>query len=248
MDTYSSHLVVAEVATQLGVSPQRVRALLAGGDLTGQLIGKVWLIDPDSLARYRHVRQPRAGRALAPTTAWAALLTSFADDASDELIQAFHIVDERRSRLRALRERDVDDWRWLARRRATAHRYATRPSYLTRIAADPDVIPAGLTAGTRLELASGAETVDVYVDARTAERLTSTYRLRPAAPARASATNVTLRTINITNPVQLAAIRHRGPSELLTAVDMLEDRDTRTAAAGRELLSDLLHQARLAAR
>ena len=238
----SSHLVVADAAAQLGVSPQRIRALLAVGDLTGQLVGRVWLIDPDSLASYRHVRQPGAGRALAPATAWAALLTTFAADTTDELVRTFHIVDERRARLLSLRERDVDDWRWLARRRATVHRYATRAAYITRIAGDTAVIPAGLTASNRLGLTPSADAFDAYVDAAAAERLTTDYRLRADG-----AGNLTLRTINVSDPDQLAAIHRRRLPDLVHAVDLLEDRDTRTAAIGRDLLFELIRQARLAA-
>lgn len=238
----SSHLTVADAADQLGVSLQRVRALLAVGDLTGERVGRVWLIDPNSLANYRHVRQPGAGRALAPATAWAALLTSFAADTTDELVNAFQIVDERRVRLRALRERDADDWRWLARRRATVHRFDTRPAYLSRIATDPDVSPAGLAASTPRGLASGAETFDAYVDSATAERLAAEYRLRADG-----AGNLTLRTISVSSPAQLAAIRRQPLPELAIAVDLLEDRDPRTAAAGRDLLTELLRRVRLAA-
>ena len=56
-----------------------------------------------------------------------------------------------------------------------------------------------------------------------------------------------LRTINISSPVQLAAIRRRRLPDLFHAIDLLEDRVTRAAAAGRDLLTELLCQARLAA-
>ncbi len=243
MNTRGIHIVVADAADQLGVSPQRVRALLASGELRGERVGDVWLIDPDSLANYRHVRQPRAGRALAPPTAWAALLTSFATDTTSELVKAFGIVGERRARLRALRARDVDDWRWLARRRATVNRYATRTTYLERLRGEPDLMPAGLSARRDIGIAAGAETFDAYVDATTAQRLVERYRLRPD-----NAGNVTLRSINLTASDQLAAIRQRQLPELVVAVDLYEDRDPRTAAMGSDLLRARLTKARSATR
>ena len=122
-----NQMVVADAAALLGVNVQRVRALLAAGELSGTKVGSVWLVDPVSLAAYRHVRQPHGGRALAPITAWAALLSRFAADVSPEVRETFDVKDERRRRLLALAGRDLDDWRWLARRRADVHRYDTHP-------------------------------------------------------------------------------------------------------------------------
>lgn len=242
MESRNEHIVVADAAALLAVNHQRVRALLASGDLRGQRVGKIWLIDPQSLADYRHARQPSAGRALAPTTAWAALLTAFASETTDELVTAFRIVDERRARLLALRTREVDDWRWLARRRAIVNRYSTRPAYLTRLRNEDDTVPAGLSAGQDLELTAGSDVFDAYVDHTTADRLEERYRLRPDAGG-----NVTLRAINLTDSQQLAAIREPLPEPVI-AVDLWEDRDPRAAAAGRNLLTDLIRQAQVAGR
>jgi hypothetical protein len=235
----SGHLIVADAAAQLGVSAQRVRALLAAGDLSGELVGRVWLIDPHSLARHRHMRQPGAGRALAPTTAWAALLSAFAADMTDELVRVFGIVDERRSRILALRRRDAGDWRWLARRRAAVHRFSTRAAYVARISADSNVVAAGLSANGGSGFDPDAEAFDAYTDAATTERLIREYRLRPDG-----AGNLTLRTINLANPQQLAVVRSSPLPQLVVAVDLLEDRDPRTAAAGRKLFLQTLSETR----
>ena len=235
MKPEGDYVTVADASDQLGVNQQRVRALLAGGDLSGRRIGRVWFIDPNSLADYRHVRQPGAGRALASATAWAALLTSFASDATDDVVSAFSIVGERRARIRALRSRDPDDWRWLARRRATVRRYDTRTAYLRRLRSEDDTIPAGVSAGVRHGLAVADEGFDAYIDPSQAARLTEQYRLRPDGGG-----SVTLRTINLSETEQLAVIHRRALPELVTAVDLCEDRDPRTAAAGRRLLVDLV--------
>ena len=175
-----NQIVVADAAALLGVNVQRVRALLAAGELSGTKVGSVWLVDPVSLAAFRHVRQPHGGRALAPITAWAALLSRFAADVSPEVRETFDVKDERRRRLLALAGRDLDDWRWLARRRADVRRYDTRPAYLERLRATPGLVPAGLSA-TTAEAAGITETsarFDAYAARSTIERLVSEFKLR----------------------------------------------------------------------
>lgn len=226
-----NHIVVADAAAQLGVNVQRVRALLAAGELFGTKVGSVWLVDPVSLAAYRHVRQPHGGRALAPVTAWAALLSRFAADVSPELREVFDVKDERRRRLVALAGREIDDWRWLARRRANVHRYETRPAYLERLAARPGLVPAGLSATTAAAagLTETSARFDAYGVRATIERLVAEFKLRPAEDG-----NVTLRAVAL-DGAQLAAVLGSPLPELAVAVDLIEDRDERISAAGRAL-------------
>lgn len=226
-----NHIVVADAAASLGVNVQRVRALLAAGELFGTKVGSVWLVDPVSLAAYRHVRQPHGGRALAPVTAWAALLSRFAADVSPDLREVFDVKDERRRRLVALAGREIDDWRWLARRRANVHRYETRPAYLERLAARPGLVPAGLSATTAAAagLTETSARFDAYGARATIERLVAEFKLRPAEDG-----NLTLRAVAL-DGAQLAAVLGSPLPELAVAVDLIEDRDVRTSAAGRAL-------------
>ena len=226
-----NQIVVADAAASLGVNVPRVRALLAAGELFGTKVGSVWLVDPVSLAAYRHVRQPHGGRALAPVTAWAALLSRFAADVSPELREVFDVKDERRRRLVALAGREIDDWRWLARRRANVHRYETRPAYLERLAARPGLVPAGLSATTAAAagLTETSARFDAYGVRATIERLVAEFKLRPAEDG-----NVTLRAVALEG-AQLAAVLGSPLPELAVAVDLIEDRDVRTSAAGRAL-------------
>lgn len=235
MELTSGLLVVGDAAARLGVNHQRVRALLARGDLRGQRVGGMWLVDPQSLADYLHVRQPRAGRPLAPTTAWAALLTAFATALDDDVVAAFGIVDKRRERIRALATRGVDDWRWLARRRAVVDRYTVRTAYLDRLRGETAIIPAGLNAERGRSVVAGSDMVDAYVDAQTSRRLVERYRMRPDM-----AGNVTLRRIEVDAPDQIAVIQGRPLPDLVVAIDLCEDRDPRTASAGRQLLTALI--------
>ena len=243
MDSSATSLLVSEVASRLSVSPQRVRALIASGDLDGRFIGRTWFVDPVSLERYRHVRQPSAGRALSPVTAWAALLTRFGSEVDDRTRQRFHLIDERRARVRALSARAVDDWRWLARRRCDVQRYTTRSAYLTRIAREDGAVRAGLSSGIRHGLVDGTDSIDLYGGVSTIGRLVERYRLRPDPMG-----NVTLRTINLDDPDQLAIICSDELPALVVAVDLLEDRDARTAAAGHKLFADELRRIEQTAR
>ena len=225
------HIVVPDAAASLGVNVQRVRALLAAGELFGTKVGSVWLVDPVSLAAYRHVRQPHGGRALAPVTAWAALLSRFAADVSSELREVFDVKDERRRRLVALAGREIDDWRWLARRRAAVSRFETRPAYLERLAARPGLVRAGLSASTTAAagLTVTSARFDAYANRVTIEQLIAEFKLRPAEDG-----NVTLRAVALQG-AQLAAVLGSPLPELAVAVDLIEDRDVRTSAAGRAL-------------
>jgi hypothetical protein len=231
MNMTDKHIVVPDAAASLGVNVQRVRALLAAGELFGTKVGSVWLVDPVSLAAYRHVRQPHGGRALAPVTAWAALLSRFAADVSSELREVFDVKDERRRRLVALAGREIDDWRWLARRRAAVSRFETRPAYLERLAARPGLVRAGLSASTTAAagLTVTSARFDAYANRVTIEQLVAEFKLRPAEDG-----NVTLRAVALQG-AQLAAVLGSPLPELAVAVDLIEDRDVRTSAAGRAL-------------
>jgi len=231
MNMGDNQLVVADAAALLGVNVQRVRALLAAGELSGTKVGSVWLVDPVSLAAYRHVRQPHGGRALAAITAWAALLSRFAADVSPEVRETFDVKDERRRRLLALAGRDLDDWRWLARRRADVHRYDTRPAYLERLRATPGLVRAGLSATTAAAagLTETSARFDAYAAQSTIERLVSELKLRPAEDG-----DVTLRAVALEG-TQLAVVLGSPLPDLAIAVDLIEDRDERTSAAGRAL-------------
>ncbi len=226
-----NQMLVADAAALLGVNVQRIRALLAAGELSGTKVGPVWLVDPISLAAYRHVRQPHGGRALAPITAWAALLSRFAAEVSPGVRESFEVKGERRRRLLALAGRDLDDWRWLARRRADVHRYDTRPAYLQRLMARPGLIRAGLSATTAAAagLTETSARFDAYAARATIERLVDEFKLRPAENG-----NVTLRAVALEG-AQLAVVLGSPLPDLAVAVDLIEDRDERTSAAGRAL-------------
>jgi hypothetical protein len=93
------------------------------------------------------------------------------------------------------------------------------------------LVRAGLSAMTAAAagLTETSERFDAYADREMIERLVDRYRLRPAEDG-----NVTLRAVALEGD-QLAAVLGSPLPDLVIAVDLIEDRDARTNAAGRAL-------------
>lgn len=71
-------LSLADASALLGVSPERVRQLVVGGQLPGVKFGNAWAVPRDALAARRW--QPgRRGRPLSPMRAWVRLLAGGVD-------------------------------------------------------------------------------------------------------------------------------------------------------------------------
>ena len=65
-------LGVGDAATELGVSRRRIRQMLARGTISGQRVGRTWVIDRSALEPLRQHRAT-AGRPWRPESAWALL-------------------------------------------------------------------------------------------------------------------------------------------------------------------------------
>lgn len=50
----SPYLSTKEAASKIGISEQRVRTLLRNGDIKGQQVGKVWIVEPEAVQNYLH--------------------------------------------------------------------------------------------------------------------------------------------------------------------------------------------------
>ena len=74
----SELLPLAEAAGLLGVSVERVRQLVVGGQLPGQRFGNVWAVPKDAVAARRHSPGLR-GRPLGPVKAWHEILAGSID-------------------------------------------------------------------------------------------------------------------------------------------------------------------------
>lgn len=127
---------VNNVARHLGVSPQRVRNMLAHGQLRGQKIGGRWLIDLASLAAV----PMRRGQPLSPRSARA--LVAIADGRSPEELSPSEVSRLRRRWRALLLEPDpLPSLRSLLSRRAQRSQFVgpDAPGLL----ADPRVVPSG---------------------------------------------------------------------------------------------------------
>jgi len=71
-------LPLADAAARLGVSVERVRQLVAAGDLPGVRFGNAWAVPQAAVAARRH-QSNRRGRPLGPRRAWAEILAGGID-------------------------------------------------------------------------------------------------------------------------------------------------------------------------
>ena len=71
-------IALADAADILGVSVERVRQLVVGGQLPGQRFGNVWVVPKDAVAARRHSPGVR-GRPLDAVNAWQEILSGSID-------------------------------------------------------------------------------------------------------------------------------------------------------------------------
>ena len=135
INTCGMELSVQEVAERLGVSIQRVHAMLRAGQLHGRQVAGVWLLGEAQLLKPR-----KLGRPMSPRTAWAAILGVREVDWLSQP-ERFKLV----KRLGKLRT-DPDAARrlatWLAARADPLTMSAPEPEGLW---GDPDLVPSGVS-------------------------------------------------------------------------------------------------------
>lgn len=224
-------ITTQQAAKRLGVHSSRVRALIAAGTLTATRVGNRWLVDADSLDRQADlVAAGATGRSFAPRTAWAAAALC------DGLPNGLTAAERHRLQNRLAHTASGSNQtcalvrRWLSRRAQSVHHYRVGERDLVDLVRAGGVMPTGISAADTydLGLATGGA-ADAYVSERTCRELVKTHFLIDSARG-----NLTLR---ITGTENLdAAVAPR----LITGVDLSEDTDARTRAAGCRLISDAL--------
>jgi excisionase family DNA binding protein len=216
---------VAEAAQRLGVNRERVRAMIAAGQLRARKFAGRWLIDESSvdelLARPRPVGRPFSVR-----RSWGLLML-----ASGRLPDWLSPPDVSRLR-RVLRERSLEELAPRLEGRATKHVYRAHPSDLTRIPAAGAVLLAGASgAGEyRLDLVSEGE-LDVYGEAGHLEELTHRFALRES-----DRPNLTLRAVTEIWPFHSG---ERVVPPAVIGIDLLASVEPRFQRAGKQLLERL---------
>jgi hypothetical protein len=237
----------ATAAETLGVTPVRVRQLVAQGELPALRASGVLLLDADAVLR-RAAADVRTGRPVSTARIWrmavlieqgrvAAPAAARHVDAHDGAPQARLLSDARR-----LAAEEVAQVAWRLRRRsAPALLLAAHPSTIERMLTDRRL----LLTGPHAARAHGGDLVpdgplDAYVDATDIADVVAHHALLEAdGPA-----DVRLRAVpSLTamlgpEPRTDRRVRRMAP-RLLVAVDLVEHGDARAASAGAALWSEL---------
>lgn len=208
---------VADAAQQLGLSQQRVRALVADGELPARKVAGRWFVERSAVEK--RVREPRlAGRPFSPRQAWG--LIALAEGELAPWLDA-----SSRSRLRRqLREHQIRELLPALSRRARRVELRAHPSDLPRLAKESDVVWSGVSAAPehRLEIVAPG-IFEAYVSKRRVHQLERDYNLRASAEP-----NVVLHVVDGPWPFE----KQRRVVPLLVAVlDLLEDDDERARRA-----------------
>jgi excisionase family DNA binding protein len=226
-------LSLSDAAALLGVSADRVRALIASGELRAHRVGSHWLVERGAAQSRKRAEVP-AGRPLSQRAAWGAL-------AMLDGRPAPWLSPRMRARLcKRLASRDLRPVE--LRRRAHIERFRVHSSKLDRALADPDVRESGVrvaaAAGLDLlvsrpasqppdsALSSDEPLREVYVDSDRLPAFISRHKL-----VRSPEPNLVVRVIPELWPFADASAC--APPAAI-AVDLLESDDERARRAGRE--------------
>lgn len=212
----------SDAARLLGLSLQRVRALIAEGDLPGQKVAGRWFVDRSAVER--RVRDPKlSGRPYSPAHAWGVI--ALAEGENPKWLDSSN-----RSRLRRLlREQDLQDIIPSLARRGRRLELRAHASDLPRIEAEPDVVLSGVSAASeyRLEIVAPG-VLEAYIPARRLSQLERRYRLKPSADA-----NLILHVVD--GPWPFALDRRVAP-RLAAVLDLLDHDDERSRRAAHRAL------------
>lgn len=223
-------VAVSDAARSLGVSQQRVRAMLADGRLEGKKLGDVWLVEvPDQ--RDPSLRPRR--RPMSPAQAWRglALLSGFEFDADPS------VKGHLRARLRrVLADESLDDvaragiLRAWFRERAAAQRYFVPDVPLAQLRRDSRALPSGASHPD-----SPVRDVSLFEAYIAAEELAAVIRNHSMIADAAG--NVLLRSVS--EPEGLIWIGKGTLPAACVAVDLAEHDDARSIAAAGRLVQEL---------
>lgn len=217
-----SILGVAEAAEELGVSPRRVRQMLADDVLAGERVGRAWVIESEQLRQVEH-RRPEVGRPWSPASAWA--LLALADGEDPDLSP----VNRLRARKRLAEGLDVVAGRLVAR--ADLRRFYAHPSVLDWLVDAPAVVRGGISAAAEhgADLVAG-DGFEGYVRAGDLDDLVSQFGLDDQA----ARPNVLLRVVDdAVWPFQSSQV---AAGRAVVAIDLLESDDPRSRRAGADLV------------
>lgn len=213
---------VSEAASRLNVHPSRVRAMAQAHQLDAKKVAGRWLIDPASLER-RCESIVAEGRPYSPANAWA--LLCLAEGQPVDWVSRSAL-----SRLRSnLRSRGLLELAPRLRARANIMRLRAHPSALPRIAQEPGVVKAGVSAASDVGLSvQASEEFEAYISRSQLNGILDKYHLEESDQP-----NVLLRVVDDADepfPWQQCV----GPA--VVSIDLFESHDPRSRRAARDFL------------
>lgn len=218
---------IPEAAKSLRVSPGRVRAMAAHGQLPASKIGGRWLIERAAVDARLRQNSP-GGRPLESHNAWALMLMASRQEIGE-------IDPSVKSRLR--RTLEIEGMEKLGSRlskRAEVRMFSAHPGEVSYVANDPSLIRSGISAAGahKLDLVSGLE-ADGYLRANLLDGFIRNHALSHAGPEG----NARLRLVpekawHYLDGLEVAPLA-------AVALDLAEDPDPRLAHAGQVALRDI---------
>jgi excisionase family DNA binding protein len=218
---------VSDAAASLNLSSARVRLLAANGDIPAEKVGGRWLVERSGVER-RRSRGSAGGRRFAPRNAWVILALA----SGEEPVRVDPVVLSRLRRGLALE--GLASLAPRLERRAEVRRLAGHPGEVAHVLADPRLIASGVSAAAGLDLVPGRE-ADGYISASSLSDFVQGHVLSPAS---AGGGNVTLRVVPEEVWVDFLGDLEHAP-EAAVGLDLVEEADPRTRAAGEDLLARL---------
>jgi excisionase family DNA binding protein len=214
---------VAEVASELEVSPERVRQLIASGALPAVRVGGRWVIEEEV------VRRPD-GRPWSEAAAWCVLLLALGRPAS------WCSVKQRQRARRRLAD-GVESHAARLSARSSPEWFRGHPAALRRLARDGRIVSSGVSAASQAgaDLVV-ADQVEGYVRSTDLDPLIGDFGLERV---RIGDGSVQLRVVRDIWPFESD---ERTAPRLVVALDLLDQRDERTRRAGKTLLDHALRE------
>jgi Helix-turn-helix domain len=226
----ANSIPISDAARLLKLSPARVRVLASRGQLPAEKIAGRWVVELDAVKQRRTEGHP-SGRRFSPRNAWGALLIASDEDPGVDSVA--------RSRLkRALR---LEGLRGLAPRlrdRAEIALYRSHPGEIPYVFEDEVLMRSGISAANSVgsNLLPGRE-VDGYLPESGLENFLRRHALT-SVPGEGEG-NVRLRVVPDDVWSNLGFDGCAVAPKAAVALDLAEERDSRSQAAGKNLLREI---------
>jgi hypothetical protein len=218
---------LSEAARSLKLSPARVRVLASRGRLPAEKIADRWMVERSAVEQ-RRKQKPPGGRRFTPRNAWAVLMLASGEHPPQ-------LDPSVRSRLkRALALEGLGDLEPRLEDRADVFIYSAHPGEIPYVLEDEALVRSGISAAGSVEsgLLSGQE-ADGYLPESGLQSFVTQHALSPAGPEG----NVRLRVV----PDDIWPILRGRPvaPQAAVALDLADELDPRSRAAGKALLREL---------